>query len=95
MPLFRSKPKIIDAVQFTDAANPPRGVLNRPAHPTPVDLFHAFFVQTIQGAVVLVHLGEWIVDEGDGKHFYPIADEVFKGPRGYEPIGDHNERENS
>ncbi len=78
MPLFKSKPKIIDAEQFLDPANPPRGV-RRVFQDLP-------FVITAQKMEVRVNLGEWIVDEGDGIHFYPIADAIFKGPKGYDPL---------
>lgn len=83
MPLFRSKPKVIDAVQFKDAENPPRGVLwgHLNAHGEP-----SHYVVTAQKEHVNVKVGEWIVDEGDGIHFYPIADEIFKGPKGYDPV---------
>lgn len=77
MPLFRSKPKIVNAVQFTDEANPPRGV-----HRKGVE----FYVTTKQMQNVTVNIGEWIVDEGGGNNFYPIDDETFKGPKGYEPV---------
>lgn len=63
MPLFRSKPKVVDAVQFTDEANPPRGVI--------VSLFaigSIYHVITKQNQQVRVNVGEWIVDEGDSKH---------------------------
>ncbi len=79
MPLFRSKPKIVDAVQFKDATNPPRGVIQEGG-------LNRFFVVTRQKQSVAVKLGEWIVDEGDGKHFYPIDDDTFKGPKGYDPL---------
>lgn len=36
------------------------------------------YVITIQGQKVTVSPGEWIIDEGDGIHFYPCADEVFR-----------------
>ncbi len=79
MPLFQSRPKVIDAVQFVDEANLPRGVVA-------TRLDHKFLVRTIQGTLVDVHVGEWIVDEGDGIHFYPIDDKTFKGPKGYQPL---------
>lgn len=41
-------------------------------------------VTTIQGQRVFVEPGEWIVQEPDGIHYYPIADDVFRLK--YEPI---------
>ncbi len=73
---FRSKPKIIDAEQFVDVNNTPCGVVRK--------MVGSFFVTTIQGQDVPVNLGEWIVREPDGIHFYPIADEVFR--KNYEGI---------
>lgn len=78
MPKFRSKQKIIDAEQLVDKAKPPRGIR--------VDNGGNLYVETIQGQQVNVKVGEWIVDEGDGVHFYPIADDIFKGPKGYDPL---------
>jgi len=76
MPKFRNKPKTVDAVQFLNSEQAlPRGVRR--------DNGGGFFVMTIQGERVPVKPGEWIVDEGDSLHFYPIADEVFQ--KSYEP----------
>lgn len=70
MPIFRSKPKTIDAEQFRDPTNPPRGVQE--------DDPGKFYVTTMQGVNVPVKVGEWIVLERDGKHCYPIADGEFQ-----------------
>lgn len=77
MPWFQSKPKRVHAEQFVDPSLPLRGV--RFCGDVPM-------VLTIQGITVPVQPGEWIVDEGDGLHFYPIADHVFKGQKGYDPL---------
>lgn len=80
---YKSKPSEVSAYQLTPAmvqkGNPlPPGVMRH----------HSFdnlcFVTTIQGQNVEVRPGEWIAQEGDGVHHYPIADEVFR--RKYEPI---------
>lgn len=70
---YMSKPREIDAEQFVDVFNPPRGVKTRESAGT---RYHV--VETIQGRFVSVYPGEWIVDEGDGEHFYPIKDDVFR-----------------
>lgn len=75
MPWFQSKPKRVHAEQFTDKKAPPRGVQSF----TVASGYTTFFVVTAQERRVSVVIGEWIVDEGDGKHFYPIADEIFTG----------------
>ena len=35
-------------------------------------------VVTIQGQKVPIGYGEWVMPEGDGVHFYPCADSVFR-----------------
>jgi hypothetical protein len=65
MPLYRRKPTTVDAEQFVDPHMPPRGALYN--HPS-------FYVVTMQGRPVPVSIGEWIVAEPDGEHYYPIAD---------------------
>lgn len=79
MPLYRRKPTIVDAEQFIDPANPPRGVERHYMHGKyPVE-----FVRTMQGREVPVSVGEWIIKEASGEGYYPIADEEFR--RIYEP----------
>lgn len=74
---FISNPTIIDAEQFTDPENPPRGVLRDGG---------TFYVVTIQGTKIVVKPGEWIVKEdGAGDQYYPIAPEVFA--KRYRPLG--------
>ena len=72
--------KIIEAEQFTDPLSPPRGVFH--------DLESGVrnVVKTLQGQLVPVALGEWIVQESNGPGHYPIQDEEFR--RTYEPISE-------
>jgi hypothetical protein len=81
VPLFNRKPTPpIEAEQFLDSANPPRGVQQSLVE-------GKFYVVTLQGQRVHVELGEWIVREDarpDGHYCYPIADGEFQ--RLYEPI---------
>ena len=72
MALYRRKPTTVDAEQFTDAANPPRGVAF--GH-----LSGMHEVVTLQGMKVGVRLGEWIVRENSNpERYYPIADAEFR-----------------
>lgn len=80
---YRSKPSEVSAYQLTEAmvakGNPlPPGVMRH----------HQFdnlcFITTVQGQDVEVKPGEWIVQEADGIHHYPVADDVFD--RKYERI---------
>jgi len=78
MTLYRRKSTIVAAVQFVDKSNPPRGVFWISQGP-----FGGWYVTTTQGTHVPVDVGEWIVAEADGRHYYPIADAEFQ--RVYEP----------
>lgn len=69
MALYKRKPTTVDAEQFDNPDKPPRGVKFSDS------LGH--YVTTIQGRHVCVSIGEWIIREADGDHFYPIADETF------------------
>jgi hypothetical protein len=73
--LYRKKPTTVDAEQFTDVENPPRGVKTG-NQSNAVTRWH--YVMTIQGQRVEVKLGEWIIAEPDGEHFYPCDDAVFR-----------------
>lgn len=82
MPLYRRKPTTVDAEQFTNARQPPRGVTVKWWDSSMMN-WRAFVV-TMQGREVPVSIGEWIVAESDGQHFYPIDDFEFR--RIYEPV---------
>lgn len=75
MTTFRSKPTTIEAEQFLDTNNPPPGVQQQD---------WIFYVVTIQGERVPVHVGEWIIKEPTGDGYYPCADEVFQ--KRWEPV---------
>lgn len=76
MALYTRKPTTVDAEQFTDPRNPPRGVSPH--------AYLDFAVTTLQGVKVGVRVGEWIVREAaNPERFYPIADDEFR--RIYEP----------
>lgn len=78
MPCYRKKPITVQAERFDTTVDPPRGVKESPSDPG------TFYVTTIQGVKVEVHVGEWIIAEPDGLHFYPCADQVFQAT--YEAI---------
>jgi hypothetical protein len=81
MPIFKRKPTLVDAEQFLDPDNPPRGV--EITHLDDPSMNRRHHVTTMQGRQVDVSVGEWIVAEADGVHFYPIANAEFE--RIYEP----------
>lgn len=78
MPQFRSKPTIIDAEQFTDWDNPPRGVYQKTGG-------GGFYVIVEREQAVTAHVGDWIIEEPNckGRH-YPCNPEVFAAK--YEPV---------
>jgi hypothetical protein len=92
---YRSKPTEIEAYQLTkeliaahvldNAPLPGVSVTASSRHQERREVWNTRqHVTTIQGQHVQVEPGEWIVQEPDGIHYYPIADDVFR--RKYEPI---------
>ncbi len=75
MPRFRKIPVYIEAVQF-DGVNEPNGVWRREEDLTP-------YVITIHGQRCYIQVGDWIVPEPDGIHFYPVKPDIFAAT--YEP----------
>jgi hypothetical protein len=79
--MFRRKPgKPVEAWQYTqqdvDTETAPHGMCNsmecHEEHNFPhVHTMHA-------GQIVKLEVGDWILPEPDGKHFYPVKDEVFQ-----------------
>ncbi len=84
---FRKRPLEITAEQYFNVPHGwPEGVCT-------CDAFtvggHGPHVHTAhQGQIVELENGDWIVPEGDGEHYYPIKDEIFRAT--YEPIEDHS-----
>ena len=92
---YRSKPTEIEAYQLTKELleehvldrTPLPGVTvsASDSHPGRREVHRTRqHVTTIQGQRVQVEPGEWIVQEPDGIHYYPVADDVFR--RKYEPV---------
>lgn len=78
MAQFRSKPRTIEAEQFLPCESEPRGIC-RQAHD------YRPHVHTMhQNQIVYLELGDWIVQEPDGIHYYPIRDDIFRA--NYEPV---------
>lgn len=76
MPTFKRRPSFVDAVQYVDKASPPRGVRTTAAGTAVVD--------TSSITTARVYLTEWVCADPDGKHFYPMSDDLFK--RLFEPV---------
>lgn len=90
MQRYRSKPATVTAYQLSEYAILVHILDNEPlpgvtmtahsVHPGRRELTGRTrqHVTTIQGQRVPVEPGEWIVQEADGVHYYPIADDVFR-----------------
>lgn len=81
MAKYRKKPIVVEAEQFTHPATAPRGVY--------VGEGGECWVVTSHGHTIPVVPGDWIVPELDGKHFYPVKDEVFRAT--YEKVPEQHE----
>ena len=71
----------IDAEQYIAGVPDPRGVMRDQSYMGGVP-----YVVTIHRQKCLIEIGDWIVLEPDGEHYYPIKDYVFKAT--YELVGD-------
>lgn len=76
MPQYRSKPVVIDAVQFFYDGPSVRGVYY-PAKQNGTYNGDAFVV-TMHDQRVYLQNGDWIIAEPDGDHYYPCKDNVFR-----------------
>lgn len=76
MTKFRRKPTVIDAVQYTGYGKLVRGMCNSQSCYTSGN--NRPHVHTIHaGQIVLLTVGDWIIPEPDGIHFYPCDPVVF------------------
>lgn len=77
MPKFRKIPKVVDAERYAGhPATACRGVRTREDG--------SVYCLTIQEQQAPVIPGDWIIDEGDGIHYYPCQGSESR-PDGYEP----------
>lgn len=67
---FRKSSKVIEANQFRRHGEYPFGVRTEEDGRA--------YVVTMQEQKVYIQPGEWVAQEDDGVHFYPIADSYFK-----------------
>jgi hypothetical protein len=73
MKQYRSKPKIVNAEQWYPGREVP-GVFPHP---------NGYFVTTIHNQRVFLTPGDFVVQEPDGEHYYPVKPDIFKAS--YEP----------
>lgn len=68
--LYQRKNKTVNASQFLSWGEPPKGIqFNDMGRP---------YVVTIHKQACFVEIGDWILPEPDGLHYYPVKDEIFK-----------------
>ena len=80
---FRKKSVVIEAEQYVEYGKLVKGMCNS------ISCFTAGnnkpHVHTIHGGqIVNLEIGDWIIPEPDGKHFYPVKPDIFKAT--YEPV---------
>ena len=73
---FVSRPKEIRAAQYREGENwPPGALLGETGKP---------YVITIHGNHCPLEDGDWVVQEPDGEHYYPVHPDVFA--KSYDPV---------
>ena len=76
MKKYRKKPLIIEAVQYTEYGNLVEGMCNSTSCFTSGN--NEPHVHTIHNnQIVILEVGDFIVREPDGEHFYPVKPDVF------------------
>lgn len=89
MSKFRKKPVVIEAEQYVEYGTLVRGMCNSRScysagHNTP----HVHTIHADQ--IVVLEVGDWIIPEPDGKHYYPVKPDIFDAT--YEPFSPHGEQ---
>ena len=82
MPKFRKKPVVIEAEQFKEYGRLVHGMCNsRSCFASGNNMPHVHTIHNNQ--MVLLKVGDWVIPEPDGVHFYPCDDVIFRNT--YEP----------
>lgn len=77
MTKFIKKPVEIDAVQYVEYGGLVKGMCN--SRSCFVSMCNKPHVHTIHDdSLVLLEVGDWIIPEPDGEHFYPCKPDIFK-----------------
>ena len=83
MAKFRKKPIVIESEQYIKYGVLVHGMCNsRSCFAEGNDKPHVHTIHNNQ--MVNLEIGDWIIPEPDGQHFYPIKDDIFK--KTYEPV---------
>jgi hypothetical protein len=75
MAFYRKRAIVVAAQQFlpNEPGPWPRGV-----ELSNVEGENRAYVTTIHGQITFVAPGDWIIEERDGKHFYPCKPDIFE-----------------
>jgi hypothetical protein len=74
---YRKKPVVIEAVQYTEYGKLVKGMCN--SQSCYVSGNNEPHVHTIHdGQIVNLTVGDWIIPEPDGVHYYPVKPEIFE-----------------
>jgi hypothetical protein len=83
MAKYRKRPVVIEPEQYTKHGKLVRGMCNSLTCYN--NLCGKPHVHTIHAdQIVILELGDWIIPEPDGKHFYPCKPDIF--PELYEQV---------
>ena len=87
---YRKKPVIVKAVRLNvlgeHKMDLPEGVKGCPSGGADNWAYMGcrFYVETIHGQLTEVQDGDWIVQEPDGEHYYPVKHDIFMDT--YDPV---------
>ena len=82
---YRKKPVVIEAVQYAEYGKLVKGMCNSTScFPAENNKPHVHTIHNNQ--IVLLEIGDWIIPEPDGEHFYPCKPDIFE--RTYEAISE-------
>ena len=82
---FRKKPVVIEATQYTSYGKLVNGMCNSLSCYSAGNIEpHVHTIHNNQ--IVLLEIGDWIIPEPDGIHFYPCKPDIFEAT--YEPAGE-------
>lgn len=85
MAKFRKKPVEIEAFQYTEYGKLVHGMCNSQSCFTSGNTKpHVHTIHNNQ--LVLLEVGDWIIPEPDGEHFYPCKPDIFK--KTYDAVDD-------
>jgi hypothetical protein len=84
MTKYRKRPVEVEAEQYTAYGKLVKGMCNsRSCYTSGNNQPHVHTIHN--GQIVLLEVGDWVLPEPDGEHFYPCKPDIFATT--YEPVG--------